>query len=215
MSNPMDELSPLVDELPTEIRTVEESMTPLGSVVEGDASGETARPVVSKDGSRRVGIRTRLHDKMTPYEQLREAQCAKYPCAACGNAQFFKPESEHGIKVKTFLEQTVQRKLHIWNGLGPNAFVYCEEDPERPKPDRDGNPTIDQSNGKVMTIGGIGYKFLGYNCPAWRERTAEFLPDWLPANVKRTVDRAIHLSGILRRRGVNGLLRRIRGERPS
>lgn len=209
-----DDLSSLVDEKPSDIRTVEETRTPIGSVEEGDVAGETARPVLY-GGRRRVGIRTRVHDKMTSYEQLREAQCAKYPCAACANAQFFRPESEHGIKVKAFLEGTVQRKLRIWHSFGPSDFIYCEEDPIRPKPDRDGNPTVDPSNGQVMTIGGPGYKYLRYNCPAWRERTAEFLPDWLPPAVQRYVERAVHLSNILRRRGVGALLRKIRGECPS
>ncbi|MBN1773155.1 MAG: hypothetical protein JXB32_17950 [Deltaproteobacteria bacterium] len=213
MSGPTDDLSSLVDEKPSDVHTVAETRTPLGSVVEGDDKGETLRPVLTPDRRRRVGVPTRVHDTLTSYQQLREAQCAKWPCAACGNGQFVHPESSLGLQCRGFLKETVHGKLHIMQSLGVADFVYCEDDPVRPALDDHGDPIFEADGTQKMT-GGPGFKFLRYNCPAWRERTAEFLPHWMPSHVVKLVDRLSAVSRRLRARGVLGYLRRIRGEKP-
>ncbi len=208
------DLSSMVDEIPSDVKTIEVTSTPVQSVEEGDELGETAEDVRKPDGSA-VSFRTRIHDRISGYEQLRQAQCAKSPCAGCGNGQFLRPGSDHWNKVSAFLTDVVHRDLAkgglgIWQDLGPSAFLYCEDDPIRPALDRNGEPVV-KPDGTPQMMGGPGYKYLRYNCPAWRESNREFLPDWLPQRAARVVDKLVAVSKKMQQVGVGGFLRKLRG----
>lgn len=187
--DPKSDLSSLADEIPSPIDAVSITRSPVATVDPGDTKGETKRTAVRPDG-RPVGIPTKIHSTLTGQQQLREALCRKYPCAACKHAQFPKPGSAEHATRAAFVAM-FHGKLGIWKDLGEDAFLYCEDDP---------------TNGK-------GFKFLGYNCPAWRERTAEFLPEWVPTPVLKAVEFFDETSRKLRRIGIAGLLRGLRGGR--
>jgi hypothetical protein len=164
----------------------EHTRTPIGVVHPDDTTGETARGVIKPDGTR-LGMRTTVHSQKSGLSQLRDAQCTLRPCANCACGRFVKPGSEKHTILDGYLRNQVHAHLRIWQGLGPESFVYCEDDPK-----------------------GVGFKWLGYNCPAWRRRQEDLVPDYVPAAVKKVIDTLTAVSDQLRRSGVRGFLAAMR-----
>ena len=190
-----EDLSHLADEIPAELRTVSIERTPVESVVEGDEKGETKKLVTKPDGSP-LELPTKVFSSLTGELQLRRAQAAKKPCAACAHLQHPKPGSSLWMKRKDAVH-LAHEKAGIWKDLGETAFGYCEDDTGTSV---DGSPN------------GIGFKWIGHNCPNWTPRTAEFLPEWLPDPVIQAINYLTAVSNHLRTHGIRGWLRRMRGE---
>lgn len=199
-------LSELADELPRSIPVTTVTKTPLSVVDEGDEKGETRAPLRTPDG-RIAGMPTKIHTTKSGAQQLREAQCKQKPCASCGWAEFPGPGTPHRKQIEAQLRQyqlpRAQGGLGIWQGLTADHFVWCGECPTQEVLDEDGKKTRQ---------GGHGGKWLGYNCPCWRRRQEDLIPDWVPGPVAKLVDTLSGISDKLRRRGVRGFLAAMRAD---
>lgn len=199
-------LSELIDEPPKPIPVTTVTKTPLGTVEEGDEKFETKAPLRHPDG-RLAGMPTKIHTVKTPEQQLREAQCRQKPCASCGWAEFPGPNTPHRQQIEAMLRQyqapRTQGGLGIWQGLTADHFIWCEECPYQEVLDEDG---------KKCRQGGPGGKWLGYNCPCWRRRQEDLLPDWVPSPIVGLVDTLSGIGDKLRRRGVRGFLAAMRAD---
>ena len=200
-------LSELADELPRPIPVTTVTKTPVSTVEEGDEKGETRQPLRHPDG-RVAGMPTKIHTVKTAKQQLREAQCRQKPCASCGWAEFPGPGTTHRkdieLQLRTYqAPRSSYGGVGIWQGLTADHFIYCEECPYEEVIDEDG---------KKCRQGGPGGKFLGYNCPCWRRRQEDLLPDWVPGPVAQLVDTLSGISDRLRRKGVRGLLAAMRAD---
>ena len=185
--------SSLADEIPDSVVDRSVVRTPLQSVEEGDAKGETARPLLGPDG-KPVGVPTRVTTSRTGEEQLRELQCKQKPCANCKHGFFPAPGSREYRVIEKILADA-HGKLGIWPELGPKAFKWCEEDP----------------------VEGAGGKYLGYNCPAFAPGGPDLLPDYVPEQVKKAVlaMKALSMKLLTSRTSMRKMLALIQGRRPE
>lgn len=199
-------LAELAENVPAPLPVTTTTTTPLSVVEDGDEKGESSRPLRMPDG-RIAGMPTKIHTTKTGAQQLRAAQCKQKPCAACGWAEFPKPGSAHWKDIQSQLEYYQRPRfaggLGIWQGLTVHDFIWCGECPYQ---------EVEDENGKKARQGGPGGKFLGYNCPCWRRRQEDLLPDWVPGSVAQLVDMLSGISDRLRRRGVRGFLEAMRAD---